>query len=264
MIKRQRDPVDAAAILRFVRESSDFDLEMKVVELLRAQGFKCVHGGTYQDPITQKIRQFDVRAERAAARHHVSLAVECKNLRDDGPLLVSCVPRVREEAFHHILRTPRDAIRVLTEEVSGQETPYVVGESVAKKTDQIRRSGDGFVSDDQATFDKMSQAISSTYDLVRMHLTPSNLLFAVLPVVVIPDGRLWQVNYSASGVLETEPTKVPSAALFLDHAWSFGTSATGVIRFRLSHLEFVTVGHLPVWLADRSESLFPKLPSDIT
>ena len=62
MAKLKDDPITAKDLADFATTSSDFGFEMQVLARLRAEGFSCSHSGTYRDPVTDKIRQFDVRA----------------------------------------------------------------------------------------------------------------------------------------------------------------------------------------------------------
>jgi hypothetical protein len=62
MAKLKKDEMTAEDLAEFVRTNSDFAFEMRVLAQLRTDGFDCSHSGTYRDPVTDKIRQFDIRA----------------------------------------------------------------------------------------------------------------------------------------------------------------------------------------------------------
>jgi hypothetical protein len=249
MHKHGKAPVEEADLRRFVSEGSDFAFEMRVLSSLRAAGFACSHSGTYQDPITGKIRQFDLRAERIDGRCRLALAVECKNLRDTAPLLLSAVPRSATEAFHNVIHTPQDAIYTSVRELNGQDSLYKPGEMVGKATDQVRKDSKGVVaSDDQATFEKMSQAVNSTRDLnIRHSATASRLITAVVPVLVVPEGRLWQVEYSDGGEVQKQPYQLSKSSVFLDHVWEFGNQGRGIREYHLSHIECLSIDALAQW-----------------
>src|SRR6476620_11423665 len=120
---------------RFVSEQADFAFEMRVLNKLRRLGFSCRHAGTFRDPITEKIRQFDVRAYYDRGAFRLRLAVESKNLRPSRPLLLHTVPRSAEEAFHELvvrLDIPRAAIG--TKRLSGHQSIYKPGTFVGKQT----------------------------------------------------------------------------------------------------------------------------------
>jgi hypothetical protein len=70
------NPITKAEIDKFVAEDSDFGFEMSVLAELRTLGFECSHSGTYSDPMTKKIRQFDLRATIERADCKLALAVE--------------------------------------------------------------------------------------------------------------------------------------------------------------------------------------------
>lgn len=98
-------PIGEDDLTKYLDEYSDFAFELKTLEKLNAHGFNCEHSGTYDDPITKVPREFDLRATRTIDRFRVRLAVECKNLKADFPLLILCVPRRPEEAFHEFVHS---------------------------------------------------------------------------------------------------------------------------------------------------------------
>src|SRR5260370_37168803 len=93
------DPITERDLEAFVASDSDFAFEMKVLAQLRSLEFDCEHSGTYQDPVSDKIRQFDIRAKKKKGDYLLALAVECKNVRPSSPLLLSAVPRTATESF---------------------------------------------------------------------------------------------------------------------------------------------------------------------
>ena len=103
MAKLRSDAIVENDLLEFLNNYSDFSFEVEVLRLLVSCGFECEHGGSYKDPVTNKTREFDIRATIIyGTQFFLRLAVECKNLRENFPLLVSCIPRKPEEAFHEI------------------------------------------------------------------------------------------------------------------------------------------------------------------
>lgn len=119
---------------------------------------------------------------------------------------------------------------------------------VGKKTDQIGRDNNtgGFFSNDEATFDKLNQAVNSCHDLVSelVHKSSPPLFRAVVPQLVVPPGTLWQVDYSADGALVDGPRQVTRSTLFLNHPWVITTSMAQP-SYRLSHIEIATLDGLP-------------------
>lgn len=249
MPKLKSTPVTDRDLADFVASDSDFGFEMEVLTRLRILGFACSHSGTYRDPVSDKMRQFDIRASLDRDESTLALAVECKNIRANNPLLISSVPRTDAEAFHDLFMYragplyPISSIHVAT----GTNSAYRPGAMVGKKTDQVGRedaSGE-LVSNDEATFDKLSQAVNSCHDLIGAQATKVSPPFrrAIVPVLVIPTGLLWQVDYDADGLLVTPPRQVAKATLFLNHTWTVPTQFE-VLSYRLSHLEVVTLDTL--------------------
>lgn len=96
MSKPQQSPVTITSteIEKWVDADSDFGFELQVFSSLMLHCSKCEHAGTYKDPVTKKLRQFDIRCYIRGPRCMANLAVECKNLTDSFPLVVQCVPRL--------------------------------------------------------------------------------------------------------------------------------------------------------------------------
>jgi len=255
MAKLKPDPIVAKDLKDFVDNNSDFDFEMKVLAQLRSLDFECEHSGTYQDPVTYKVRQFDIRAKKWQGCYMLALAVECKNIRANHPLLLSAVPRTITESAHDLLlvRKMIGPAYPSVEKMTGAGSAYKEGEMVGKKTDQVGRleSSKELFSDDEATFDKLNQAVNSCKDLVRdLRRGPDHfplLVRAILPVLVVPDGVLWQVDYDQNGVMRTSPRKVSRTTLYYGHSWEIsGDNVTTLpITYKLSHIEVVTISALP-------------------
>ena len=92
--KQKTDTVDAEDLLTYQKSQSDFEFEMVVLKSLRSAGFRCDHAGTYRDPVTSKLRQYDIRASMTwDEKRTLWLAVECKLLSRAYPLVISRVPR---------------------------------------------------------------------------------------------------------------------------------------------------------------------------
>lgn len=236
-------PITKADLDKFVVEDSDFGFEMSVLAELRKLGFKCSHSGTYSDPVTKKIRQFDLRATIERGDCELAMAVECKNIR--SPLLISAVPRTSNEAFHCVIEY-RGGHTVYNSPVEctlvSHSLIYEVDKSVGKKTDQIRRENANIVSDDSVTFDKIGQAINSAEDLVQDMVSDERKipsLRVVVPVLVVPTGLLWQVDYDANGRLVADARTVSHATCYVNHAWR-ATAGIHPVWYQISHLEIVT------------------------
>jgi hypothetical protein len=253
MAKLKDDPITAKDLEEFVSSDSDFAFEMRVLAQLRGLGFECEHSGTYRDPVTDKIRQFDIRGVKHQGNFTLALAVECKNLRPGYPLLLSAVPRTTPESFHDLIVWEREKVfSQSVRPVTGDASAYRPGEMVAKKTDQVGRDTSGaLVSNDEATFERLNQAVNSCRDLVQEYLSRSSppLVRAVVPLLVVPPGLLWQVDYSADGNLVTDPRQVGHAGLFLNSAWTVDLGVGWTLSYRLSHIDLVTLDALPETVA---------------
>ncbi len=107
---------------------------------------------------------------------------------------------------------------------------------VGKRTDQVGRteSNAELVSDDAMTFDKISQAINSSEDLVVECLASGALpsLRAVVPILVVPSDVLWQVDYDQNGNITTPARRVAEATLFIDHSWGTPSPRSDIFRSR--------------------------------
>lgn len=260
MAKLKTDLINASDLAAFAANDSDFAFELRVLRQLRDLGFHCEHSGTYEDPVSGKLRQFDLRANKRLAGVRLALAAECKNVRPHHPLLLSAVPRTEAESFHECIDVSppssygRSSKRA---RLSGCDSVYLVGEGVGKKTDQVGResapSGE-LVSDDSETFEKLNQAVNSSRDLIRYYGSPSLPppdRRVIMPVLIVPDGVLWQIDYGPDGTTTTNPRLVPATTLFLGRSWDFDRGDGLQVPYSMSHLEIWT----PAGLASRIETL---------
>lgn len=249
MTKLRDEPVSADDLQVFIASKADFAFEMLVLRRFEQLGFSCEHGGTYRDPVTEKTRQFDIRAWRQDAEAaRLGIAAECKNIGANFPLLVHAVPRKSGEAFHELIVVDhRHSASHRIEHLAGNSSRYKPDVPVGKRLDQVGRSPSGeLVGSDQDVFEKVSQSINSTFDLTDSVArdTASPRLYAIVPLLVVPDERLWQVDYSSDGQQQGPPRQVESATVFLDKVWSFRYLGGGFFKYRLSHYEITTLGGL--------------------
>jgi len=247
--KLRDDDVTASDLQEFIDSKADFAFEMRVLKRFEELGYTCEHGGTYRDPITDKIRQFDIRAHQKARGAHLAVAAECKNIGDNFPLLVHAVPRKSTEAFHTLIVLDPKALKGPVPVAKTVRAPsrYKPDGPVGKRMDQVGRTpGGDLVGGDQDVFEKVSQSVNSTFDRIQAAAGSgtSPMLHAVVPLLVVPDGRLWQVDYSPSGEQQGSPHVVEASTMFLDQAWQCEIMLGEVITFRLSHYELTTLGAL--------------------
>ncbi len=257
--KLKTDPIEQADLIEFLDEQSDFGFEIQVLKKLRRLGFECEHGGTYIDPATEKPRQFDIRATHRSDHYTTRLAVECKNLRKNFPLLISCMPRSADESFHEVILAedknnqthrsnigyPQPAAKTLRCGV--ENSIYKQGEFVGKSADQVGRSPDGeIISGDSEVYGKWSQAVASAQDLIGEPYLENELgedgIF-VLPILVIPDGTLWVTHFDAKGERLGRPETCSRCPFYIGKSYEAGDNLTGGL-YRVSHLEFVTISGL--------------------
>ncbi|QDV14130.1 hypothetical protein CA51_40240 [Rosistilla oblonga] len=115
---REITPTSQADIVKFLEKDSSFAFEMQVRKLFAAKRLRYRHGGTYDDPIERKPRQFDLTADLNLVDGYLPvrlrMAIECKCLSEFAPMLVYRSPRSAYEAGHCVVaRTcgDRNAVR---------------------------------------------------------------------------------------------------------------------------------------------------------
>ncbi len=258
MAKLKDEPIELNDVKEFLLEDADFSFEMKVLNILESLGYSCEHGGTYTDPVTNKMREFDIRTDFGSDIPGLSFAIECKNIRPKSPLLAYCVKRKPHEAFHEIitkksyLSTVSGLLGTKTKRLSDSRSIYRPGEFVAKQIEQIGRASTGqMVSSDGSVYEKLSQALSSAYDLIYRNIVRKvpGWRSAIIPMVVVPDGMLWKANFSETGEQISDPTQISNCSLFVDQTWTFKTDLQ-TFNFTLSHLEICEASYLSELISD--------------
>lgn len=241
------EPLTAADLRAYLDAQDNFAFERRVFTHAKGFGLAVEHAGLYEDPVTSKYRQFDLRAGIEHGEQRLRLAIECKSLIPSFPLLVSCVPRPATESYHHVMYNLGGAalsagsnaeIRVM------QTSLYTAGDYVGKDMSQVGRDGrGGFSGKDDKLFDKYQQAMSSVADLIAEaaeYHRPRRVAeqsTGILPVLVVPDATLWQARYSSRGQLESDPEPVSDLTFYLGR--KYPVPGTG-LEFRISHLHIVT------------------------
>lgn len=241
-------PLSATDIADFVASQADFGFEMAVLRELRSRGFDCHHAASYEDPVTGKLRAFDIRARRTGPCAELCLTVECKHLSAQAPLLVHSTPRLDTESFHSVIaKHARGGDQwPFTTTMSPSDT-YPSGDSVGRQTDQPSRNGQGaWVSADAGTYDKWIQAVNGARDFAQRVSSSglrSGFALAVLPMLVVPTGTLWQADYDAGGNSVGPPRGVGSSQLFIGYTWPLNGFITP-LSLSVSHLEICTLDGL--------------------
>lgn len=233
MAKLRADEISEKDISEWIASCDDFDFELSVFHGCIERGITASHGGTYQDPITKKDRQFDIRAQLTKGSCTVRMAIECKNLRRNYPLLVSRVPMRTEESYHEVIISGRRRRKLPTPEPLPQtDTCRVDGTNLlppidytGKSTAQIGRTisppHDLTGGQDTEVFEKWSQAISSAFGLVKDSVSDYALsneeegATVILPILVVSDNTLWVADYPKDGASVCTPRQCDESTLYL-------------------------------------------------
>jgi len=267
MSKLSTDPVTQSDIKRYLNNYSDFSFELQVLKKYTDLGFECTHGGTYEDPVTNKSREYDIRALLKTKFIRIHLSIECKNLRENFPLVVHCLERKENESYNELIYTfepktptqqvgpisltlPSAFIEISRSVRLQQFSLYKKKQFVAKSADQIGKRLDNgeITSTDGEVFDKISQAINSSIDLIsEAHYLDTDISIAYLtfvcPVLVIPDGSLWQAKYADDGKQIGEPEQINHIPYYIGKDWTVGDKLHS-LTYKISHLEIVTYSEI--------------------
>ena len=257
MAKLLGTQITDAEIREFADSQSDFGFELRVLARLIALTIDCEHSGTYDDPFTQRPRQFDIRALLDLGMHRIRLAIECKNLRENFPLVVFEVPRTAKESYHDLILShaphgsgynsyPAFNSHGKKLRIDSKFSFYQPGEFVGKSCTQVGKLPNGdLTGNDAEAYEKWNQAIHSAHDLVDSanddwESNEKNACVTfVLPILVVPDNRLWRIKYSTDGVRDSDPEPVNRSTMFIDKFVASSNRMTG-ISISFSHLEVLT------------------------
>ena len=254
MTKPLRDgAIGESDLAEYLDKQSDFAFELAVLRLLDGHSFDCEHGGGYDDPVRQIPREFDLRSTRTIGQFKFRLAVECKNIGSNFPLLVSCLPRRPEEACHEVIHSFEPSSQglygapIITQQHakairwSGDHSIYKPGESVGKSSAQVGRQKDNgaIFSGDSDVYKKWAQALSSAQDLVDRASDERNCFSVVFPILVVPDGTLWIANFDSDGSRLENPRQADRCSYYIGRSYFAGNQLSG-FNYQISHLEFVT------------------------
>jgi hypothetical protein len=253
-------PIDPADIRRAISDADDFGHEMRVRNLLEVTpAINFEHGGTYKDQVTGKPRQFDFRCSLRKESALLSLAVECKNLSVDAPLVMSGTWRRKEEALHDLIESRTGEYRTegllfvglssTTRRSQGDKSFYAPTKFVGKSLLRLKPSKAGLVAvPDADMYDRWSQALASAIDLtskacdLSKEFGSSNVFSAVLPVVVVANDALWAVVYDDKGDMLDEPKSVNSCELYVGRSITLNEEPKAFShQFTFSHVHFFTL-----------------------
>src|SRR5205823_5311225 len=132
------------------------------------------------------------------------------------------VPRTAAEAFHEVLEHKPNSGGPVSQRLTGENSFYRPGAMVGKNTDQVGRSGSGALDGrDEATFEKLNQAINSCHDFVRsLSEYAAARRKTVVRVHVVPDEMFGKLEYFHDGPIPTKHRQEKKCPFLLDHAWS--------------------------------------------
>ena len=269
MAKLSQDSITQEDIDEFINRDDDFRLEMEVLRRCHELQYETIHAGSYEDPITKKIRQFDIRTFYRHEDFRVYFAIECKNIRENFPLIVSRLPRDITESYHNLLyiqpTRPTDLIQSNTPQkliVVNPSDLYLVGDFIGKSLAQVgRRANQGnnqgpIVTANEEVYDKWSQALSSAHDQLKSvygnYRSGSSSYFAFIPILVISDNNLWVADYNKRGTLIKPAYRAEEVEVFL-HRNIY--TRTNTIAYTFSYLHIYTKSRFLKYLG--------RLPSNI-
>ncbi len=236
----------------FVASKDDFGFEIRVKAVLEKHNASNVrHGWSYIDPVEQKPRQFDLRADLLHFRNvrRLRLALECKNLDPVSPLVISGTARTAEEAYHHFIKagTLPHGVYEAGYNVRGVYNRYsFVGRNINRA---VLKGGSLEVAkrdDETDIYKRWSQALASAVDPSKEALTDGVLETAVIPAVVVPDDSLWQVSFDENGNVQDKPKLVEMVSIFVGHEVVLKSKS---LWMKLSHVDFFTISGLSRFLA---------------
>jgi hypothetical protein len=246
--------ITADDIAAYLDARDDFDLELFALQSLRDHGWEAHHGGTYDDPVTDKPRQYDIWARAVFPLYcYMLLAVECKSLTVEFPLVLSRVSRDEVDANHDLIKNWNrqeigDTASIIINSAASRAQLYAAGAKVGKATNQMgwQDNGKKLTASDKDTYDKWSQCLAAATHLVRTAATaqrgPSDgqpSYTFVMPVLVVSDETLWVVDYGENNK-RSRPAKADSALLYVDRHLDVETRTGQKVRYHLSYVHIYT------------------------
>lgn len=258
MARQANKKIEASDLERYLSQEEGFALEMAALKACKEHQLEAVHGGSYLDQQSGKRRQFDLRVSIGPyiGDCTLKLAIECKTLGSEYPLLVSRLPREPHERLACYLKTAKGKITSIEQKTIYREdgtSPYrrweMVGKGMARVgIKQSRGKEDEFVSNDEEVFLKWNQALASCIDLVAtawrdfQGRNDMPVYTFVMPLLILNEGDLWVADYDSNGNLAEPPKQVDSCEYFVDHTIECDTGLTyGHTEYTISHLHIFTI-----------------------
>jgi hypothetical protein len=130
--------------------------------------------------------------------------------------------------------------------------PYEESKFVGKSILKPDRDGSGKIktrSNDAEIHDRWAQAIASAHELVHVAAkTGSGMCTMVIPIVVVPDGSLWKLEYDEQGRPIALPAQTEACEFFIGHKYAIEPEKKHE-PVVLSHLHFLTLSGLKMLLS---------------
>lgn len=276
MAKANKSPIEEKDIRRYLDQNEGFQLEMAAQKACVQNRIRVEHGGSYVDPATDKRRQYDLRAHVARASGcALHLAIECKTLGNEYPLLVSRLPRGDHERNVSFVRTDNHSQSGLRVRIKTRENDiayYGRGGMVGKAMTRFGVYEDGrgkeeFVTGDADVFEKWSQALGSCHDLVTNAWrdsgeSPNGTSFSfVMPILLVSNDSLWVANYDYEGELIDGAAKTDHCQFYVDHSVDFSAPDSNAIRqYPILDLNIFTLKGFSEFILGRNlDDFFDKL-----
>lgn len=259
-------------IYEYLSAENDFTFELEVLKKVRAVNrVTCDHGGSYTDPVTSKKRQFDLRARiRRNGISEIHLAVECKNLSENFPLIVQTTPRTADESYHVLWHSEQH--QIVAQVLRHTQSQYHIKSPVGKACLQLGKSKSDatWTANDASVYDRWAQAVSSAQALLvplrdKLICNPSRAFCFVVPVLVVSNGMLWQAEYNQAGEYTGKTNQVDHVQFFLGAQTSIPESPAlrnlfpssentqPFLDMTFSHLEIMTLEGLNNFLYKHSQ-----------
>jgi hypothetical protein len=252
--KLKPDAITADDIKSYLATQDDFALEIRVKRAAEQLRFSVEHGGTYRDPHTDKPRQFDLRVQTGDVGRQVILAIECKCLQPNFPLLISRIGRTAEEGYHQLIQMQSLGLPPGPVRPGLRREMYRSREPVGKAATQVgihAREGT-WVDGDGDTYEKWSQALQSAAVIAQQAMRGEKgpRITAIIPVLVVSNGTLWVVDYDVDGNTPAAPVNMDEATLYVDHKVDISVPHDAAMTFSLTHLSIFTEGGIAAFMHD--------------
>jgi hypothetical protein len=266
--------------IKTIVAGESFGHEMRVRRILqsyRLQQSQLQHGGGYRDPRTNKIREFDFRWIFPKGETVLSLAIECKNVSLDAPVIISGSKRDPHEARHALMESRKggtfttmsgifdvaaaSVIRNLRADVSIYPPRNFVGRNILQLKPG-NKSGTYVAARDSEVYDKWYQALASAFDLVSeakryaQQFAMPHVFTLVLPIVVLPDETLWQAEYTENGDLLGDPVRTDQCEMYVGRSVTVPHEIGDITSpYTFSHLHFFTTKGFISFLLEATGSI---------